>query len=276
MLRACLVLFVLLPLLVQATDLKPQESRIFFPELESRIASELGFSLRELSKSEQAPATLFGEPLGGSFTWSSFAFTLSRFQLLSGEDMLGGQPTAPWIQRGLASEVEGGGKTFSQLFAAAILLNSCKVPGELSSSPLWTSLSPERRLVYKNFLDVRRFVDDQGSPTGGLPNNYAAVALLLEAYRSRLGLTDDPRVLFKLFEFCLSLLARTDGFLDDHRRFQGSFDRYHHEFIRFVWISAELTGRADILQTLRPWLRRSARRTSLVEGATTVTPLRVY
>jgi hypothetical protein len=247
----------LIPLLAAAEPARL--TPVYFTQLEQRVAHELSFSLDSLSGSERTPKTLFGEPLGGSFSWSSFAHTLSRHRMLSGKDALAGRDVAPLIRRGLDSEVDGGGVTFSQLFAASILLASCHTPGDLQSSPLWLSLPPERRTAYRSFLDVRRFYDVKTGDMGGRPNNYAAVALLLEAHRTRLGLADDPALLRLLFDRCVGLLERTGGYMDDNRRFEGGYDRYHHEFIRFVWESAEMTRRDDVLEKLRPWMQRSGR-----------------
>lgn len=231
----------------------------FFPKLSQTIGRELAASIVALSGSGTPPAELFGEPLGGPFTWSSFGNSVSRFLSFSGSRELHGQPLLPWIRRGLDAELDGGGTTFSQLFAADLLDRSCENPGDLASSPLWAAMPVARRDALRAFLDVRRFYNEETGDMGGRPNNYLAVALLIEAHRVRLGLADDAGLLDRLFARCLGLLQRTGGFLDDHRRFEGSFDRYHHEFVRFLWLASEMTGRTAVQERLQPMLVRSGR-----------------
>jgi hypothetical protein len=220
------------------------------------VEQELQASLDEIQEPDQMPEYLFGEPTGGGFSWGGVAKTLSRFQEASNRKRLGDHQLDHWIKKFLLKEVKGGNTTFSQLSVAEVFYrNSNGKP--IQRAPYWKDFTTEEQKAIVEFLDVRRFYDAQNDDVGGRPNNYYGVALLIAAHNVRLGIEKDQEFIEGLFKKCLDLLAFSNGYLDDSRKFQGGFDRYHHEFVRFVWEAAEILKEKKIQQKLEPVLRKS-------------------
>ncbi len=234
------------------------EKNAFVNEAISFLGKEIQYSLDELKSPENQPTTLFGEPTGGDFASASFAQTLQRYAVLSGKNQLGSHQLDSWIKYYFLKEVTGGGTTFSQLFAASVLYQSCVEKNKLSTSPLWNGLSAEQQKAVIKFLDVTRFWDEAKDDMGGRSNNYYAVALYIEAYCNAMTISTDENRYSRLMKKCMEVLEKNNGVLDDSKKFTGSFDRYLHEFNRFVWEASELVNDEPGQLKMEAWIKRSS------------------
>jgi len=224
------------------------------------ISSELKYSLDVIQFPGSMPDTLMGEPTGGDFSFAGFAQTLQRYSLLTGENTIGKHNLDDWIRSSILKEIEAGGKTFSQLYVARVLNNSCKVTNDLTSSSLWNSFSETQKKEINRFLDVTRFWDEAKDDLGGRPNNYYGVALYIEAYSNALKITSDPDRYRRIMAKCISILKKNDGVLDDSsRKLTDSFDRYMHEYIRYIWEATEIIDDQATQKIIEPWVKASAK-----------------
>jgi len=223
------------------------------------ISSELQYSLDAIQFPGTMPDTLMGEPTGGDFSFAGFALTLQRYSLLTGKNTLGDYNLDDWVKSYILKEIEVGGKTFAQLYVAKVLGNSCKVANDLTTSALWNSFSETQKKEINRFLDVTRFWDEAKDDLGGRPNNYYGVALYIEAYSNALKITSDPDRYRRIMAKCISILKKNDGVLDDSsRKLTDSFDRYMHEYIRYVWEATEIVDDRANQKILEPWVKTSA------------------
>lgn len=222
------------------------------------VGQELTASLDAIQDPDSIPAYLFGEPTEGGFSLGTVANALSQYQAASGKQTMGNQDPDKWIKGLLLKEVAGGSTTFAQLNVADILYRNSKGKA-IEEAAFWSRSTREEQMAIIDFLDVRRFYDPQKDDIGGRPNNYYGVALLLAAYNYRLGIEKDKKLIDDLFQKSLTLLARSNGFLDDSRKLQGGFDRYHHEFVRFLWEAAVLMKDRKMQQKLKPVLLSSGK-----------------
>lgn len=244
------------PVLFQGKEV---EASVFLKKTTAYLGQELQASLDALGTPENTPDSLFGEPQGGQFANASWAQTLMRYSILSGQPSLGKHELLPWIHTYLLKEARGGGPTFAQLFTVSTLYLSCKVKNDLSTSDLWKSFTPEEQQLLIDYVDVRLFWNEAEESVGGRANNYFGVALHIHAYCVALNIAKDPGTYGKLMEKNMSFIRRYNGFLDDSNQFNRAYDRYLHEYIRFIWESAELAGDEKTLTELTPYIRQVAR-----------------
>jgi hypothetical protein len=233
------------------------DKKVFIKDGISFLGNEIKYSLDELKSPENNPEIIFGEPIGGDFASAAFAQALQRYIALSGKNVLGTHQLENWIKYYFLKEMKDGGTTFSQLFAASVLYQSCLKKNNLSTSPLWNGLSGEQQIEVIKFLDVTRFWNEAKDDMGGRPNNYYAVALYTEAYCNALKISTDKNRYSRLMKKCLEVLERNNGVLDDSKKFNGAFDRYLHEFNRFIWEASELVNDEPSQLKMEIWMKRS-------------------
>lgn len=231
------------------------EKEIKTSELDEQIRSFLQREVRahvaDIRTLDPPPDRVVGALTTGEFSWGTFMRTLGAYCKLSGAKTIGGRDVPEMLGRMAQIELNHGGKTWAQLYAAMALLD---FGADLNHNALWTSLSPEDRKTYRALLDPARFYDAKTHTLIHLPENYFGVAARIAAIDYALGLSKDRASLDDL----LNRAARqfTDGapFADDSLP-TGRYDRYSNEYARAMYDAAELAGRDDIARAVAPSLK---------------------
>ncbi|RMG71778.1 MAG: hypothetical protein D6722_06325 [Bacteroidetes bacterium] len=240
------------------------ETEAMATHLQAVLGRELQASLDAIGEPEQMPAYLFGEPTGGGFSATGLPLALARYRLLTGATQLGPHDLRTWIDTRMQRAVGEGGTTFAQLGVAEVLQYEAEGKS-LLRTPWWQVQNQTYQDALRAFLQTRRSYDPDRTETwtnadiGGRPNNYYGVALWLSVRATQLGLDAETALTDSLFARCLGLLEADGGWLDDSKNGRGAFDRYHFEFIRFVYEAAGEAGRRDVQARLRPWVKASGR-----------------
>ncbi|HVF46488.1 MAG TPA: hypothetical protein VNA17_02870, partial [Pyrinomonadaceae bacterium] len=115
-------------------------------------------------------------------------------------------------------------------------------------------MNDAERKEWASLLDATRIYDPQIRQVINLPENYLGVAARIAAYAYEVGVLKDRACLESLIE--RAAVQFTDGALyaDDDLP-NGRYDRYSNEYIRFCWKAAEVVGRKDILEKLKPSMK---------------------
>ena len=191
----------------------------------------------------------------GEYTWGTFMRALAAYGELSGDTTLADRDLARAIGEIGLLEVRLGGTRFSQLYAALSLRHYGTA---LEKNRLWLALTPTERDGWRRLLDVTRFYDPVKREVINLPENYLGVAARIAAMAWDVKLLDDRTALDSLLD--RAALQFTSGALyADDALPSGRYDRYSNEYARYVWEAAQIAGRQDLLDALRPSLRRQMR-----------------
>ena len=145
---------------------------------------------------------------------------------------------------------KGGGKAFSQLYAALALRHFGR---DLKTNPLWQSFSPEEQTAWRSLLNPERFYDPRTNKVINLAENYLGVAARIASIGYQLGISTDRNFLDKLLDRAAIQFTSGAIYADDAPP-TGRYDRYSNEYARYVWEAAEIAGRKDMLDKLRPSL----------------------
>ena len=191
----------------------------------------------------------------GEYTWGSFMRVVAAQSDIGGSHEIAGRDTArPIAEMGLY-EARKGGKAFSQLYAAQALRH---FGTNLSKNAVWQSMNDAERKEWAALLDATRIYDPKTREVINLPENYLGVAARIAAYAYEFGVLKDREFLNSLIE--RAALQFTEGALyaDDDLP-NGRYDRYSNEYIRFCWKAAEVVGRKDILEKLKPSMKAQMR-----------------
>jgi hypothetical protein len=197
------------------------------------------------------PDRVNGSITTGEYTWGSFMRVVAAQSDVSGSRVVAGRDTArPIAEMGLY-EARKGGKAFSQLYAAEALRH---FGADLSRNAVWQSMNDAERKEWGSLLDATRIYNPKTRQVINLPQNYLGVAARIAAYAYEFGLLKDRGFLDSLIE--RASVQFTDGalFADDDLP-NGRYDRYSNEYVRFCWKAAEIIGRKDILEKLRPSIK---------------------
>jgi hypothetical protein len=201
------------------------------------------------------PDRVNGSITTGEFTWGSFMRVVAAQSDIGGNQVIAGRNTArPIAEMGLY-EARKGGKAFSQLYAAQALRH---FGTDLSKNAVWQSMNDAERKEWASLLNATRIYDPKTREVIKLPENYLGVAARIAAYAYEFGVLKDREFLNSLIERAAKQF--TDGALyaDDDLP-NGRYDRYSNEYIRFCWKAAEVVGRKDILEKLRPSMKAQMR-----------------
>lgn len=208
--------------------------------------------LKDITTLSPPPERVCGALTTGEFSWGSFMRAVAAYSETSGERTVDGRDLARLVgQMGLI-EAKGGGKAFSQLYAALSLRH---FGTDLDRNPLWTSLNDEEKAAWRSLLDPGRFYDAKTGRVINLPENYLGVAARIAAIGFQLGLTTDRKPLDALLERAAVQFLDGALYADDHPP-TGRFDRYSNEYARYIWDAAGVAGRNDIRAKLAPTLTR--------------------
>jgi len=248
----CILLAVLLYSLCVAQS-EPISFGNFRLEVSHFIRKEILVSLQSLQEPANTPKEILNLPIGGSFTWASWAVSLARYAKLSGDTIIENYYLPSWIQTNLLKEVPEG-KTFAQLYAAECFW----LFQQNNENLLFKNLDDSSRQQLIALTDVRRYISEDSLKTV-YPTNYYAVAALTMAYRSALGWEQNPIFTRRIIDTCVYILKANNGFMDDDKQGRGRYDRYLQEFIRFTYLSAKINNHQKALTELKPMVRHTAK-----------------
>ena len=176
--------------------------------------------------------------------------SLAAYADSTGKRELGGRDIAKWVGQIGLIESKAGSKAFSQLYAALALRHFGK---DLKTNPLWQSLSPEEQTAWRSLLNPERFYDPKTNRVINLPDNYLGVASRIATVSYELGVTTDRSFLDRLLDRAAIQFTSGHLYADDSPP-TGRYDRYSNEYARYIFEAAEIAGRKDILDKVRPSL----------------------
>lgn len=219
--------------------------------LEKELAAHLG-AIKTL---DPVPDRVLGVPTTGEFSWGTFMRSLAAYSDTTGKRELAGKDLAKTVGQIGLIEARAGSKAFSQLYAALSLRHFGK---DLGTNPLWQSLSREEQQAWLSLLNPERFYDPKTNKVINLPDNYLGVAARIASIRYELGISKDRPFLDRLLDRAAAQFTSGAIYADDAPP-TGRFDRYSNEYARYIWDAAELAGRKDILDKVRPSLMKQMR-----------------
>lgn len=235
-----------------ATAVKSSDLRA---EINSFLGKELAAHLSDIKTLEPPPDRVVGALTIGEYSWGTFMRALAAYAETTGQTELTGRDLAKWVGKIGLVEAKGGGKAFSQLYAALALRHFGR---DLKTNSLWQSLSPEEQTAWRSLLNPERFYDPRTNKVINLADNYLGVAARIASIGYQLGISTDRIFLDKLLDKAAIQFTSGAIYADDAPP-TGRYDRYSNEYARYVWESAETAGRKDLLDKLRPSLVRQMR-----------------
>ena len=224
-------------------------------EVNEFLEKELAVHLGAIKTLAPVPDRVLGVSTTGEFSWGTFMRSLAAYSETSGKRELAGKDIARTVGQIGLIEARAGSKTFSQLYAALALRHFGR---DLSTNPVWTSLSPEEQKAWLSLLNTERFYDPRTNRVINLPDNYLGVAARIASISYELGISKDRAFLDRLLDRAAFQFMNGALYADDAPP-TGRFDRYSNEYARYVWEASELAGRKDILDKVRPSLMTQMR-----------------
>jgi hypothetical protein len=219
-------------------------------EINDFLGKELAAHLSDIKTLEPPPDRVVGALTLGEFSWGTFMRALAAYAESTGQRDLAGRDLAKWVGKIGLVEAKGGGKAFSQLYAALALRHFGR---DLKTNPLWQSLSPDEQGAWRSLLNPERFYDPRTNKVINLAENYLGVAARIASIGYQLGISTDRNFLDKLLDKAAIQFTSGAIYADDAPP-TGRYDRYSNEYVRYVWEAAEGVGRKDLLDKLRPSL----------------------
>lgn len=224
-------------------------------EVNDFLGRELAVHLGAINTLEPPPERVLGVPTTGEFSWGTFMRSLAAYAETTGKRELAGRDLAKWVGQIGLIESRAGGKAFSQLYAAQALRHFGR---DLKTNALWQSLTPDEQKAWRSLLNPERFYDPKTNKVINLPENYLGVAARIAAISYELGISTDRAFLDKLLDRSAVQFNNGAIYADDSPP-TGRYDRYSNEYARYIWEAAEMAGRKDILDKLRPSLTTQMR-----------------
>jgi hypothetical protein len=227
----------------------------FDAQVQDFLGKELTAHLLAITSLTPPPERVLGVPTTGEFSWGTFMRSLAAYTASTGKRELGGRDIAKWVGQIGLLEAHAGSKAFSQLYAALALRHFGK---DLKTNPLWLSLSPEEQTAWRSLLNPERFYDPKTNKVINLPENYLGVASRIASVSYELGVSTDRVFLDRLLDRAAIQFTSGHIYADDSPP-AGRYDRYSNEYARYIWEAAEIAGRKDILEKVRPSLNAQMR-----------------
>jgi hypothetical protein len=219
------------------------------------LGRELAAHLADIPSLDPAPGYVLGAQTTGEYTWGTFMRSLAAYAQLTGAERLADRDLARTIADIGLLEVRLGGTRFSQLYGALSLRH---FGTELSKNAVWQALSEREREKWRYLLDATRFYDPLKREVINLPENYLGVAARIAAMSWETGLLADRALVDSLLDRAAIQFTSGALYADDAVP-TGRYDRYSNEYARYVWDAAEIAGRRDLLDALRPSLTAQMR-----------------
>lgn len=220
-------------------------------EVRDFLAKEVAVHFDAIKSFASPPDRVNGSVTTGEYTWGSFMRVVAAQSDVTSNPVIDGRDVArPIAEMGLY-EARKGAKAFSQLYAAEALRH---FGTDLSKNAVWESMNDAERKEWTSLLDARRIYDPKTREVINLPENYLGVAARIAAYAYEFGLLKDRAFLDSLIERAAIQFTNGALFADDDLP-NGRYDRYSNEYVRFCWKAAEVIGRKDILEKLKPSMK---------------------
>ena len=242
-------------LLVASAQASTVSTAALRDEVNDFLGRELAVHLSAISTLDPPPERVLGVPTTGEFSWGTFMRSLAAYAETTGKRELAGRDIAKWVAQIGLIESRAGSKAFSQLYAALALRHFGR---DLKTNALWQGMTPDEQKAWRSLLNPERFYDPKANKVINLPDNYLGVAARIAAIDFELGISTDRAFLDKLLD--RAAVQFNDGaiYADDSPP-TGRYDRYSNEYARYIWEAAEIAGRKDILDKLRPSLTAQMR-----------------
>jgi hypothetical protein len=250
--KSVLICVICVPLLVRANTVSTASLR---DEVNTFLGKELAVHLAAIKTLDPPPDRVLGVPTTGEFSWGTFMRSLAAYAETTGNRELAGRDLAKWVGQIGLIESRAGSKAFSQLYAALALRHFGR---DLKTNPLWQGLTAEEQKAWRSLLNPERFYDPKTNRVINLAENYLGVAARIASIGYELGISTDRAFLDKLLDRAAVPFNDGNIYADDAPP-TGRFDRYSNEYARYVWEAAEMAGRKDLLERLRPSLTRQMR-----------------
>lgn len=220
-------------------------------EIKDFFTREVAVHFGEIKSLNPPPDKVNGSITTGEYTWGSFMRVVAAQSEVSGSSKIAGRDTARLIAEMGLYESRKGGKAFSQLYAAQALRH---FGTDLSKNAVWQSMNDAEQKEWGKLLDAKRIYDPVKREVINLPENYLGVAARIAAYGYEFGVMRDKAFLDSLLERAAKQFIDGAIYADDDLP-NGRFDRYSNEYVRFCWKAAEVVGRRDILEKLKPSIK---------------------
>jgi hypothetical protein len=215
------------------------------------LSREMAAHLGDIHQLNPPQERVVGALTTGEYTWGTFMRSLAVYGELSGDTTLAGREIARQLGDIGLVEVRLHGTRFSQLYAALALRS---YGADLSTNRIWQSLTPEERVQWATLLDATKFYDPVKRQVINLPENYLGVAARIAAMSFEMGFLKDRAMLDGLLDRAAVQFTGGALFADDALP-NGRYDRYSNEYARYIWDAAQIAGRRDLLDALRPTLK---------------------
>lgn len=222
----------------------------FRDDVQNFLEKELAAHLGAIQSVSPPPDRVLNVPTTGEFSWGTFMRSLAAYADISGKRELDGRDLAKWVGQIGLIEAHAGSKAFSQLYAALALRHFGR---DLKTNPLWLSLSPEEQTAWRSLLNPERFYDPKTNRVIDLPDNYLGVAARIAGISYDVGISSNREFLDRLLDRAAVQFTSGHIYADDSPP-TGRYDRYSNEYARYIWEAAEMAGRKDILEKVRPSL----------------------
>ncbi|HEY3038564.1 MAG TPA: hypothetical protein VGJ66_07490 [Pyrinomonadaceae bacterium] len=238
-----------------SVDAQTVQTAALRAEINDFLGKELAAHLADIKTLDPPPDRVVGALTVGEFSWGTFMRALAAYADTTGQRELAGRDVAKWVGKIGLVEAKGGGKAFSQLYAALALRHFGR---DLKTNPLWQSLTPEEQTAWRSLLNPERFYDPRTNKVINLAENYLGVAARIASIGYQVGISTDRNFLDRLLDRAAAPFTSGAIYADDAPP-TGRYDRYSNEYARYVWEAAEEAGRKDLLEKLRPSLTRQMR-----------------
>lgn len=220
-------------------------------EVRDFLAKEVGAHFGNIKTLTPPPEWVFSALTVGEFSWGSFARALAAQADLGGSRTIAGKDTARAIAEMGLHESRAGGKAFSQLYSTLALRH---YGTDLSKNAVWQSMTDAERKEWEALLDPGRFYDKEKREVISLPENYLGVAARIAAMSWQMGALKDRVLVDSVVERAAKQFLDGAIYADDNLS-TGRYDRYSNEYVRFCWDAADIAGRSDIKEKLKPSLK---------------------
>ncbi len=218
-------------------------------EMDDFLKNEIAAHIADIKTLPQE--RVVGALTTGEFSWGTFLRAAAVIAQPAGEKTIAGRDVARFLGQAGLIEARGGGKAFSQLYAA---LGLRQFGTDLKTNALWQSLTPSEQDEWRSLLDPARFYDRQARHVINLPENYFGVAARVVTMDYQMGIITDRAFADDLLELAAAQFLKGATYSDDAPP-TGRFDRYSQEYERYVYEAAENAGRKDILAKLEPSMK---------------------
>jgi len=221
-------------------------------EIKDFTAREIAAHFADIKFLNPSPDRVLNALTVGEFSWGSFARALAAQADIGGSKTIAGKDTARAIAEMGLIEARNDGTAFSQLYSTLALRH---YGTDLSKNAVWQSLSESEKKEWNALLDPARFYDVKKRNVINLPENYLGVAARVAAMSFQMGVLKDRALLDSVVERAAEQFTSGAIYADDNPK-TGRYDRYSNEYARFCWDAAEIAGRKDILEKLKPSMKQ--------------------